>query len=286
MNRITVIIPTYNRADLLGKALESVLSQSLSAAEIIVVDDGSTDDTAQVLERIADSSRVPVIYLKENNRGPAAARNSGIIKARHQFIAFLDSDDLWHKKKLEIQSGALHESPDHLISHTREKWYRGGQHLNQKKRHMPRHGYIFEHCLLLCCVGMSTVMVRKTVFERYGLFNEALRCCEDYEMWLRVARNQDFLLVDEVLTTKHGGRDDQVSQQFKVGMDRFRIQALARMFSNTELTSQQRRAVGQVLLEKCLIYGRGCRKHGNEVEGDHYLELASYTNEQIVKEDY
>jgi len=284
MEKISVIIPTYNRAAMLVKALQSVLSQTLSAAEIIVVDDGSSDDTEQVIHRISGSTDVPVIYLKNSNSGPAAARNRGIVQAKCQLIAFLDSDDQWYKKKLETQSEALLSSREHhFISHTKETWYRRGLHLNQKKKHNPQGGSIFEQCLALCTVGMSTVMVWKKIFEKYGLFEESLRCCEDYEFWLRVSRIEKFLLIDRPLTIKNGGREDQVSQQFKVGMDRFRIQALAHLVLTGELTQQQSRAARRVLVEKCLIYGGGCKKHGNHVEGEHYFRLARYLGERQIR---
>ncbi len=280
MDAITVIIPTFNRDALLPQAVESVLTQTFPAAEIIVIDDGSTDDTARVIEKIAASSAIPVIYLQQKNRGPAAARNLGVLQAGSDIIAFLDSDDSWHKKKLEIQFQALQECPEHLISHTGEKWYRRGKHLNQREKHLPKNGDIFEQCLALCAVGMSTVMVRKKLFDKYGLFNESLRCCEDYEMWLRVSQAEKFLLVARPLTVKNGGRSDQVSQQFRVGMDRFRIQALGQMLTNEMLSRQQFRAVYEMFITKCEIYGVGCIKHGNDREGEHYLRLASCVKEK------
>lgn len=286
MEMISVIVPTYNRASMLVKALKSVLTQTLSAAEIIVVDDGSSDDTEQVIHRISKSTSVPFIYLKIANSGPAAARNRGIVNSNHQLVAFLDSDDQWHRKKLEIQSEALLFSTEkHLISHTKETWYRRGLHLNQKKKHIPRGGRIFEQCLTLCTVGMSTVMVRKKIFEKYGLFEESLRCCEDYEFWLRISKQEKFLLIDRPLTIKNGGREDQVSQQFRVGMDRFRIQALAHLISTEELTPQQSRAARRILVEKCLIYGQGCQKYGNYVESEHYFKLARYLGERQISHE-
>ncbi len=281
MDSITVIIPTFNRAGVLPETIGSVSAQTYAATEIIVVDDGSTDDTARVVEHITASCSVPVRYLKQSNRGPAAARNLGISRAGSDTIAFLDSDDAWHKKKLEIQAQALLSAPEHLISHTRERWYRRGKHLNQRKRHVPQNGDIFEQCLLLCAVGMSTVMARKRLFDKYGLFNENLCCCEDYEMWLRVSRTEKFLLVDRPLTIKNGGRSDQVSQQCRVGMDRFRIQSLGRLLTNETLSRQQRRAVYEIFIKKCEIYGGGCVKHGKKREGEYYLWLASYAKEQM-----
>ena len=196
MTGISVIIPTYNRAFFLDRALNSVLRQSLPCNEILVIDDGSEDETRVCVDRFSASCPMPVRYIYQNNRGPSAARNRGIEEADFSCLAFLDSDDHWQKKKLEVQYNALGKKPDSMISHTKERWLRRGHHLNQKKKHIPGDGDIFNHCLQLCAVGMSTVMVRKQIFAEAGMFNEKMRCCEDYDLWLRVSSRYPFLLVD------------------------------------------------------------------------------------------
>lgn len=274
MPDISVIIPTYNRASLLQRALHSVFAQSLSPAEIIVVDDGSSDHTVQVVEQLSPPVGVALVYLHQPNRGPAAARNLGVRSAAGDWVSFLDSDDEFHRDKLELQYGALMEHPDFSISHTGEIWYRRGRHLNQKSIHKPRHGNIFKQCLRLCCVGMSTAMISKPLFERYGYFDETLRCCEDYDFWLRLAPFERFYLVEKSLTVKHGGRQDQVSTQFRTGMDRFRIQALARLINYSPLSDEQLALARQELLRKSSIYAQGCAKHGRSVEAAHYRRIA------------
>ena len=273
---ISVIIPTYNRVDKLVRALDSVIRQSRPARQIIVVDDGSTDATHDTVAGFARTSPIEITYVRQPNRGPSAARNAGIKRVSGGLIAFLDSDDEWHRGKLEMQAAAMQVEPSMAISHTRETWYRRGVHLNQKSKHRPPHGYIFEHCLPLCCVGMSTVMVRRDFFTTHGSFNEALRCCEDYEMWLRSAHAEKFLLVDEPLTIKHGGREDQVSYRFRTGMDRFRIQALGSILHTSPLNEIQRAAAAREMYRKCTIYGKGCIKHHKEIEGAFYLQLGMW----------
>lgn len=273
---ISVIIPTFNRAEMIETAVASVLAQNLAPAEILIVDDGSSDDTEQRIDTVARTARIPVLYLRQPNRGPAAARNRGIAAASADTLAFLDSDDSWHRQKLEIQYKAMQSSATFLVSHTRETWYRKGRFLNQKRRHRPPHGMIFNHCLNLCCVGMSTVMAHRELFTEFGLFDESLRCCEDYDLWLRVAAHRPFLLVDRALTVKQGGRADQVSVHYRQGMDRFRIQALARLLCTSSLSAEQRHRLSDELIRKCLIYGRGCNKHGRELEGGHYLRVAGW----------
>jgi glycosyltransferase involved in cell wall biosynthesis len=272
---ISAIIPTYNRADRLKGALESVLAQTLKVYEIIVVDDGSTDSTRSVVETLGLRAEQDIMYLRQSNRGPAAARNLGIREAGGDLLAFLDSDDRWLTRKLEIQVAAMQEDLEVLVSHTREKWYRSGVHLNQKKKHQPPDGSIFDHCLPLCCVGMSTVVIRPSFFAKHGYFDEKLRCCEDYDMWLRSAHSERFLLVPAELTIKHGGRSDQVSSRYRTGMDRFRIQSLASLWLNTSVTPQQKVLLSREIDRKCRIYGNGCIKHGKRLEGEYYLRLAN-----------
>ena len=268
MEPVTIIIPTYNRASLLSRAIESVLEQSHGNLELIVVDDGSDDNTAEIINDYGN-----IIYLYQENMGPAAARNRGIKAAAHELIAFLDSDDWFAAEKLAIQSTAMVENPGCLISHTDEIWYRRGRLLNQKKKHRKFGGDIFVRCLPLCAVSMSTVMMRKKIFERIGLFDESYPCCEDYEFWLRASVEHEFLKIDQPLTLKDGGRADEISFQFRTGMDKFRIKALLKLLSGSNLSEEQRKFAEGELVKKCRIYGNGCLKHGRPDEGRYYLEL-------------
>lgn len=212
---VSVVIPTFNRIEFLERAILSVVNQSLPCREILVIDDGSTDNTQKLVMQLQQRQTVQIRYHYQENSGPAAARNIGIMRACCETIAFLDSDDHWHKNKLQLQYQQLKANDGFLISHTKEKWLRRGRHLNQKQIHIPRHGNIFEHCLHLCAVGMSTVMVRKKLFSSAGYFDETLPCCEDYDMWLRVSRNHHFLLIDAPLTVKEGG--GTIRYQFNTG---------------------------------------------------------------------
>ncbi|MHB8150435.1 MAG: glycosyltransferase family 2 protein [Desulfobulbia bacterium] len=268
---VSVIIPTHNRAGFLPQAIESVLSQSYANFELIVVDDGSTDETPALLS----SYGTALTSLRQENRGPAAARNAGISAACHPLLAFLDSDDQFTKNKLELQVSAMEAQPELLISHTQEIWFRNGHHLNQKKRHAKEGGDIFARSLELCVVGMSTVMVRRELFDRVGLFDESFPCCEDYELWLRASATHPFLLVDASLTVKHGGREDQVSVQFKTGMDRFRIRAMEKLLVSAIFSPAQSRLVREELVRKAILYGNGCLKHGRLEEGRCALALAA-----------
>jgi len=266
---VSIIIPTYNRRYCLQKAIDSVLTQTYPHFELIVIDDGSEDST----DKLVNGYGSDIVYLRQKNKGPAAARNRGVQAARYELLAFLDSDDWFAENKLEVQIRAMQEEPVYPISHTQEIWYRKGRILNQKTRHKKNGGDIFSQSLELCAVGMSTVMVRRMIFERYGLFDEEYPCCEDYEFWLRVSAEQEFLLVDQPLTFKDGGRDDQVSSLYRVGMDKYRIQAIMKILASGALTDEQKETALAELRRKCNIYGTGCIKHGRVDEGRYYFNL-------------
>jgi glycosyltransferase involved in cell wall biosynthesis len=270
---ISVIIPSFNREGFLEQTIGSVLGQSLACGEILVVDDGSTDATSEIVREMSKGAEVPIRYLYQGNKGVSAARNKGIAEARHDLLCFLDSDDRWAPRKLELQRKAMEEQPHYLISHTREIWYRQGMQVNQKKKHAPPHGEIFNRALQMCVVGMSTIMVRRELFTRYGLFDEDMFCCEDYDLWLRVSRKEEFLLVDEALTLKDGGRPDQLSALHRLGMDTWRIRSLCRLLENDLLSSEQYAKALAELERKCTIYGKGCIKHDRLDEGQRYLVL-------------
>ena len=280
---VSVVIPTYNRAMLLNRAIDSVFRQTLQCEELIIVDDGSTDNTEELLKETLLSNKRPVRLFFQDNLGPAAARNLGVYKARNNLVAFLDSDDHWHKRKLERQYKTFVNNPGYLISHTREKWLRRGVHLNQKKNHIPRQGDIFDHCLQLCGVGMSTVLVNRELFDRVGFFDESLRCCEDYDLWLRISCKYPFLLVNEALSVKEGGREDQVSVQYRLGMDRMRIYGIKKLLDSDQLTEIQYLQALKEFEKKVTIFGNGCLKHNKKDIGRQYLDMIPvYRNKAIT----
>ena len=276
--QVSVIIPTYNRAQRLGKAIDSVLAQSHQDFELIVVDDGSEDNTDELIENYNSD----IVYIRQENSGAAAARNRGIEKARYNLLAFLDSDDWFAENKLKTQIEAMNRNPSCLISHTNEIWYRNGQILNQKLKHKKSSGDIFAQSLELCAVGMSTIMIHKEIFDRYGFFDEGYPCCEDYEFWLRISAEEKFLLVKEPLTSKDGGRDDQLSAIYRTGMDKFRIKAIMKTLASGRLTEEQTGIARRELERKCRIYGTGCIKHGRAEEGRYFLNLPETVGRKLT----
>ena len=276
--QVSVIIPTYNRAQRLGKAIDSVLAQSHQDFELIVVDDGSEDNTDELIENYNSD----IVYIRQENSGAAAARNRGIEKARYNLLAFLDSDDWFAENKLKTQIEAMNRNPSCLISHTNEIWYRNGQILNQKLKHKKSSGDIFAQSLELCAVGMSTIMIHKEIFDRYGFFDEGYPCCEDYEFWLRISAEEKFLLVEEPLTSKDGGRDDQLSAIYRTGMDKFRIKAIMKTMASGMLTEEKSGIARRELERKCRIYGTGCIKHGRAEEGRYFLNLPETVGRKLT----
>jgi glycosyltransferase involved in cell wall biosynthesis len=272
--RVTVIIPTYNRAWCLREAVDSVLAQDFRDFELIVVDDGSTDDTPQLLQEYGEAIRV----FRQENRGVSAARNAGIAVSRGALIAFLDSDDLWLQGKLARQVEFFKAHADALICQTEEIWVRNGRRVNPGKRHRKRGGMIFEPSLDLCLVSPSAVMVRRELFQCVGFFDEGLPACEDYDLWLRVSSRYAVHLIDIPLIVKRGGHPDQLSRT--AGLDKFRISAIVKLLGSDRLSIEQRRAAVRTLKRKCTVYAGGCRKRGRMTEAEHFEQLAQKISDE------
>jgi len=262
---VSVIIPTYNRASLLERALRSVFSQSQPPDEVIVVDDGSTDETP----RLVPENFTHACYVRQENRGVSAARNAGIAVAAGEWLAFLDSDDQWLPRKLEKQLRALTGSPQFKICHTDETWIRRGRRVNPMKKHAKQGGLIFARCLPLCVISPSSVLIHKSIFKELGTFDESLPVCEDYDMWLRICAHHPVLYLTEQLIVKYGGHDDQLSRSVW-GMDRFRICALEKILRHGRLTPEDREAATQTLVEKIDVYLKGVKKRGRAEEVAEY----------------
>ena len=273
MPTISVIIPTYNRANYITKAINSVLSQSYKDYEIIVVDDGSTDNTCQIIKNY----NTKITYIFQENKGPSAARNLGILHANGKYISFLDSDDIWKKHKLRVQIDTIIKNPDIKINYTQEIWIRNGIRINQKKIHSKHDGWIFEQCLPLCIISPSSVIIHREIFNKTGLFDENLIVCEDYDLWLRISADYPIKYIEKPLIIKYGGHSDQLSHQFW-GMDRFRVRALQKILLQHNLSDENRTAAINVLKKKCQILANGCFKRDKIDEGKYYQDIIEGLN--------
>lgn len=197
---VSVIIPTYNKAQYLKKAVESVLNQTYKKIEVIVIDDGSTDNTAEIVKSFNDPR---IIYFWKENKGPAVARNTGIKKAKGKYIVFLDSDDLWLKEKLETQIDFMEKNSEIGLLGT------GCYEMTDKgkvigKKIFPTSNEILQKDLIKYNPFIqSSIMTRKEIFDKVGLwYDEKFRESEDYDLWLRIAGNYKIANLPEALTMK------------------------------------------------------------------------------------
>lgn len=266
--KVSVIVPTYNRADRLERALNSIVSQTCQDFELIVVDDGSTDKTYQLMKSFP---KAQYFYIKKNS-GVSKARNVGLAFAKGELICFLDSDDLWKEKKIQIQSLWLENNKDSQICYTDEIWVRNGVRVNPMNRHRKYSGDIFRHCLGLCIVSPSSVMIRAKLFDEIGNFDESLPVCEDYDLWLRIGAKYAFHFIEKPLIIKHGGHADQLSRKYW-GMDRFRVTALKKILDQNSLDNDQLLLTRATLIDKCSVLIKGFAKRGKTKEEFFYREL-------------
>ena len=266
--RISVVIPSFNRAHTLVRALSSVQAQNSAADEIIVVDDGSEDDSAKLI-----SQRFPRVRLiRQPNKGVSAARNTGIFAAKHDWIALLDSDDEWLPDKLQTIRSCQRQHPHEVLFHSDEIWIRHGRRVNPMQKHVKHGGWIFNQCLPLCVISPSAAVLQRKVFDQLGGFDESLPACEDYDLWLRLCQRHPVFYIDRPLIRKYGGHQDQLSRRYW-GMDRFRIRSLHRLLQQTELSQDQQQQTITMLVEKLQILLKGALKHDNQAVIKEYQPL-------------
>jgi len=244
--------------------VESVLAQSFRDFEFIVVDDGSSDETAEKIQALGWEIRIIV----QSRRGVSAARNYGARLARGRYLAFLDSDDLWLREKLTVQTAFMETHPEIQICQTEEIWLRRGVRVNPKAKHSKPSGDIFRASLERCLVSPSAVMLTKDLFDEMGGFDESLAVCEDYDLWLRVAVDRPIPLIGAPLVIKRGGHADQLSHSLW-GMDRYRVAALQKLL-RAGVSGEKRAWVVDALKRKIAVLAQGARKRGKEAQARAY----------------
>ncbi len=248
--KISVIIPTFNRESFILNAIKSVEEQSYNIDEIIVIDDGSNDNTKEILK----NENIKYIYQKNN--GVSKARNIGIKEAKNDWLAFLDSDDIWHTEKIQEHINIHQIDPKLLASYTGETWIRNKKRI-KLKAYQQKENPTFINSIRLCKIGTSTFFCNKKIFEDIGLFDESMMACEDYDLWLRIQQKYKIRLINKELVTKYAGHESQLSFNTKL-IDRYRIQALEK-----HLNSKYTKEVLIELIYKTEILLKGAKKHSN-----------------------
>ena len=308
---VSVIIPVYNRPKLATEAVRSVLMQSYPQLECILVDDGSTEAPEEACRLFAADPRfryLPIVHIGM----PGAVRNRGVEAARYGLLAFLDSDDLWLPRKLELQVKLLQAGGKGLFQaedggflqgqpalrpgaaaplvHSREVWLRGDKIISQKRQRFERRGNVFAEALKKCMIGPSTVLMRRDVYEQLGGFREDLEIAEDYELWLRLTALYQVEFVEEPLIVKRAGHGQQLSEKYG-HIELFRLKGLedlvrrrwfaeqAPSLESIQAGRELQRMASAELADKCSIYAAGCRKRGREQEAQVYeAKAAEYSS--------
>jgi len=265
---ISIIIPTFNRSEYLKRALDSVYKQTVFDYEVIVIDDGSTDETAEMI-RI---NYPDVNYVYQKNAGVSSARNKGLEQAKGDWLAFLDSDDEWMPEKLYKQLDLLKAHPEQKVCHTEEVWIRNGVRVNQMKKHQKTGGWIFPQCLPLCAMSPSSIVIHRSIFEDVGVFDTQLPACEDYDLWLRITAKYPVLYITEPQILKYGGHEDQLSRKYW-GMDQYRITALQKIIKENKLSAENKQQAIAMLLKKAKIFQQGAVKRGKTEQAEYYQQI-------------
>lgn len=228
MKKVSAVIPVYDRVDTLKSAVESVLFQSYQNIEIIVVDDGSKTDLSIPLKPYLNL--IKFIRL-EKNSGVSVARNAGILASKGDFVAFLDSDDLWLPFKISHQL-ELMKKENTKICHTNEFWFKKDRFINQGKKHSRYGGKIFPKILDICRISNSSLIMAREVFDKAGLFDESFRVCEDYELFLRISALYYISYLEKKCIIKRSITEDQLSASI-AHIESIRLDALSKFLYNS-----------------------------------------------------
>jgi glycosyltransferase involved in cell wall biosynthesis len=264
---ISVIIPTYNRYQFLKRAILSVIAQTYKVSEIIVIDDGSDDNTKQIIK---DFSNIKYIY--QNNSGVSSARNIGVREAKNEWICFLDSDDEWDIDKIKEQVLFHQNNKNIFMSYTDELWIRDNKLVKIPKKFKKHSKDIFKNSLSYCNIAPSSAMIHKKIFDDIGYFDENLEVCEDYDLWLRISSRYKIGLIDKKLIVKYAGHNDQLS--FKHwGMDRFRVLALEKLLDDKNINKE---LIVNELIKKYELLLKGALKYDKISDINVYTHKLSF----------
>ncbi len=270
---VSAVVPVADRPQLLADALRSICSGSMKPRELIVVLNAKTPGRAadrQAAETVFSENSAAGIELhliECEDTGPGPARNAGVAAARQDWLAFLDSDDLWAPDKLRRQWRYLRQRPYLQAAHTAERWIKDGRELNQPAHLRPHTGRFltasFSHCLISC----SSFILRRELFAALNGFDPAFRVCEDFELWLRLLVRHPVGLLREALTIKRAGDWPQESRRFH-SLDALRIRAILKLVRNakSQLKPQELAAARAACESKLAILKQGARRRDRAAE--------------------
>ncbi len=270
---VSIVIPTYNREHCIGTALDSVMAQTFSDYEIVVIDDGSTDKTDRLVRTYGDRVR----YHYQDNKGIAGARNAGILKSSGAFIAFLDSDDYWVSRKLERQMAMFEQHAEYGLVASQCSSVRLDGSFKHKNR-PGASGWMLQELFRKNFIRTSSAVIRREVFDAVGLFDEQLKECEEYDLWLRIAAHYQVGFINEALAV-YVDNPDGVSTDSLAGR-LFRLQVLEKEYLREKIPPEiyKRR-----LADTCHYIGRHCLKRGRRSEGRSYLARAQRLHPLYLK---
>lgn len=279
--KVSVIIPVYNASNYVAKAINSVLAQGYNNYEIIVVDDGSTDETREVLNGYEDRIR----YVYQNNAGPAKARNTGIKQARGDYITFLDADDLWLPDKLEKQLSFFNIHPQYSLVFTDMQHIVGANvihksYLKEKNYQYLSSGSIYENLLRECFIFTPTVMVKRECLERVGFFNENLRIAEDYDLWLRIADKFQIGFLDQPLVIRNRHKNNLTEDRYLYIISG--IQMMEELYRKDKGSKRRKKIIEEELGKRYFALGYYFFDLGQQKEAQYnFLKSLKYSIQSI-----
>lgn len=247
---VSVVVPTFNRAASIDRALNSVITQTYDNWELIVVDDGSQDQTPSILSKYSENPRITL--LRQENRGQSAARNVGVSYAKGKYLAFLDSDDEWLPTKLSQQILIAEQNDDYGVFYCDEIWVDNNSGLELPQPDITRHsGKIAKDLITSNFVSFTSSLVRKDLFDDCGGFDESMRGGEDYDLWLRLSLNCRFLY-SPFLGTRYSIAGNRITDNFEVvfGANKRALEKLFRDNSHEFGWVDRRRALAQLLARR------------------------------------
>ena len=250
MKRVSVVIPAYNKANLTVKVVESVLNQTYKDIEIIVVDDGSTDDTRQLICAYGDKIK----YVYKKNGGACSARNVGINLASGEYIGLLDCDDLYLPEKIKLSVDFLEKHPDFGFVHSAAYFTDDKDNILRIFSHYKsrRTGWIGKDLLFRDFICNSTVIVRKSCFKKVGFFDESIFTPGDWDMWLRLAENYKAGYIDKPLVSYRVSSGYNLSHIEQMKKEEFKILDKA-FLRNLDLNSYDKNKAISNIHYRCFI---------------------------------